>query len=53
VRTAFFGAATSGMKNPFPGMNPWPEEFWQDVHASLLVYARDELILMRRSICNT
>ena len=32
-----------GMKNPFPGMNPWLEEFWRDVHASLLVYARDEL----------
>src|SRR4051812_7293071 len=32
-----------GMKNPFPGMNPWLEEYWQDVHASLLVYARDQL----------
>src|SRR5439155_23065339 len=32
-----------GMKNPFPGMNPWLEEFWRDVHASLLVYARDQL----------
>ena len=31
------------MKNPFPGMNPWLEGFWRDVHASLLVYARDEL----------
>jgi len=31
------------MKNPFPGMNPWLEEYWRDVHASLLVYARDEL----------
>jgi hypothetical protein len=31
------------MKNPFPGMNPWLEEFWRDVHASLLVYARDQL----------
>lgn len=29
------------MKNPFPGMNPWLEEYWRDVHASLLVYARD------------
>jgi hypothetical protein len=24
-------------------MNPWLEEFWRDVHASLLVYARDLL----------
>lgn len=31
------------MKNPFPGMNPWLEDFWRDVHASLLVYARDQL----------
>jgi hypothetical protein len=31
------------MKNPFPGMNPWMEGFWRDVHASMLVYARDLL----------
>ncbi|MBM3834343.1 MAG: DUF4058 family protein [Verrucomicrobia bacterium] len=31
------------MKNPFPGMNPWLGEYWRDVHASLLVYARDQL----------
>jgi hypothetical protein len=31
------------MKNPFPGMNPWLEEYWRDIHASLLVYARDQL----------
>jgi len=31
------------MKNPFPGMNPWLEEFWRDVHAKLLVYACDQL----------
>jgi hypothetical protein len=31
------------MKNPFPGMNPWLEDYWRDIHASLLVYARDEL----------
>lgn len=31
------------MKNPFPGMNPWLEEYWRDVHASFLVYARDLL----------
>jgi hypothetical protein len=36
-------AITAGMKNPFPGMNPWLEEFWRDVHATLLVYARDQL----------
>jgi Protein of unknown function (DUF4058) len=31
------------MKNPFPGMNPWLEDFRRDVHAKLLVYACDEL----------
>jgi hypothetical protein len=31
------------MKNPFPGMNPWLQEFWRDVHAKLLVYACDQL----------
>jgi hypothetical protein len=31
------------MKNPFPGMNPWLEQFWRDVHARLLVYAADQL----------
>src|SRR5437879_3213503 len=31
------------MKSPFPGMNPWLEEFWRDVHAHLLVYAADQL----------
>ena len=34
---------SAGMKNPFPGMNPWLEAYWRDVHASLLVYARDLL----------
>src|SRR5439155_19483067 len=34
---------TETVKNPFPGMNPWLEEYWRDVHASLLVYARDQL----------
>ncbi len=43
VRIAFFDDSTSIVKNPFPGMNPWPEGFWQDVHATLLVYARDQL----------
>lgn len=32
-----------GMKNPFPGMNPWLEEYWQDIHAKFLVYACDQL----------
>jgi hypothetical protein len=36
-------AITAGMKNPFPGMNPWLEEYWRDVHARVLVYASEQL----------
>lgn len=28
-------------KSPFPGMDPWLEAYWGDVHASLTAYARD------------
>jgi hypothetical protein len=31
------------MKSPFPGMDPYLEAQWTDVHASLIVYARDQL----------
>ena len=31
------------MKNPFPGMNPYLEPHWGDVHASLVIYIRDQL----------
>jgi Protein of unknown function (DUF4058) len=31
------------MPSPFPGMDPYLEEFWGDVHAGLVLYARDEL----------
>ena len=30
-------------KNPFPGMNPWLESYWGDIHTSLTTYARDEI----------
>src|SRR4051794_15939882 len=29
--------------NPFPGMNPWLELHWGDVHHSLIQYGRDDL----------
>ena len=29
--------------NPFPGMNPFMEQSWPDVHATLITYIRDEL----------
>jgi hypothetical protein len=31
------------MKNPFPGMHPWLEQHWQDIHAKCMVYACDRL----------
>jgi len=31
------------MRSPFPGMDPWLELFWRDVHASLIIYIRDHL----------
>jgi hypothetical protein len=31
------------MPSPFPGMDPYLEQFWGDVHASLVLYARDQL----------
>lgn len=31
------------MKSPFPGMDPYLEKHWRDVHASLIIYARDQM----------
>lgn len=31
------------MPSPFPGMDPYLEAHWGDVHSSLVIYARDEL----------
>ena len=31
------------MKSPFPGMDPYLESHWRDVHAALIVYIRDHL----------
>ncbi|MCS7299954.1 MAG: DUF4058 family protein [Fimbriimonadales bacterium] len=31
------------MPNPFPGMNPYLEAYWRDMHATLLVLAREAL----------
>jgi hypothetical protein len=31
------------MKNPFPGMDPYLEQFWLDVHARIILYACDQL----------
>lgn len=31
------------MASPFPGMDPYLESHWRDVHASLIIYARDAL----------
>ncbi len=29
--------------NPFPGMNPWMQNIWSDVHTALIGYIRDAL----------
>lgn len=31
------------MNSPFPGIDPWLEQFWGDVHTAFMVYARDAL----------
>ena len=31
------------MKYPFPGINPWMEPYWADIHVSLIGYLRDQL----------
>lgn len=31
------------MKSPFPGMDPYLEAHWLDVHAALIMYARDQI----------
>ena len=31
------------MSSPFPGMDPYLEAYWGDVHTSLVTYARDQL----------
>ena len=31
------------MKSPFPGMDPYLEEHWRDIHHRFLTYACDEL----------
>jgi Protein of unknown function (DUF4058) len=32
------------MRSPFPGMDPYLEQHWGDVHTSLIIYARDQLL---------
>ena len=31
------------MKSPFPGMDPYLEQYWGDVHQSVITYVRDWL----------
>jgi hypothetical protein len=31
------------MKSPFPGMDPYLEQYWGDMHAMMTVYAREQL----------
>lgn len=31
------------MKYPFPGINPWMEQHWPDIHLALIGYLREQL----------
>ena len=31
------------MRSPFPGMDPFLERHWQDVHSTFMVYAKQQL----------
>ncbi|MGH8058014.1 MAG: DUF4058 family protein, partial [Candidatus Entotheonellia bacterium] len=31
------------MPSPFPGMDPYLEKFWRDIHARCVIYAADQL----------
>ena len=31
------------MPSPFPGMDPYLEQFWRDIHARCTIYAADQL----------
>ena len=31
------------VKSPLPGMDPWLEQHWGDIHQSLVTYVRDAL----------
>jgi Protein of unknown function (DUF4058) len=31
------------MPSPFPGMDPYLEQFWRDIHARCIIYAADQL----------
>jgi len=37
------GYNPSPMNSPFPGMDPYLEASWRDVHATLIVYFKDHL----------
>src|SRR5262249_36482614 len=40
---SFFAPQGRPMPSPFPGMDPYLEAHWRDVHAGLVIYARDAL----------
>jgi hypothetical protein len=31
------------IRSPFPGMDPWLEKHWRDIHTAMITYARDAL----------
>ena len=39
------------MKSPFPGMDPYLEQFWGDVHTTMAVFMREQLRPLLRGTC--
>jgi hypothetical protein len=39
----WYDMAMSGAQSPFPGMDPYLEAFWNDVHGKLVTYITDDL----------
>jgi hypothetical protein len=37
------GAHEPMIKSPFPGMDPYLEQYWGDIHSSLIVYIKDQI----------
>ena len=38
-----FSGTYDSMKSPFPGMDPYLQSFWSNVHTSMMTYIRDQL----------
>jgi Protein of unknown function (DUF4058) len=44
TQSGHFDILRAAMKSPFPGMDPYLEATWPDVHAAMIGYARSQLV---------